>query len=286
MKKTLVFLVALGMLFSPAFAGGDSDYSGFRLQKTTPTGNPILIWNCDWSGDKGYQMHADMNLETPFDENRNVEIYIYNPNTNEWFLQHTCTNVDSGGKECSFYFPVYWGMSETEEKGYVNLIKAELKDGEDVYSKTFNVYISHTRTDREKVIYEKIGEFETMLAGCPAHASEFSGVVGEATGLGVECQLDDARAVLTGAISELKAYQDTGECEVITIQPDKPVESIPTEYVKPGSEVEEEPASTQPTGTIAPPPAATTTNGGGSPCPVGFVLLGLLGVAAFAWRKA
>lgn len=290
MKKMLVFLVVIGMLLSPVFAGGDEDYDGFRLRGITPSGNPILIWNCDWSWDKGYQMHADLYLETPFEENRDVEIYVYKPSTNEWFLQHTCTNVDSGGKECSFYFPVYWGMSETEEKGYANLIRAELKDGEDVYSKTFNLYISHTRTDREKVIYEKIGEFETMLAGCPSKAEGFSGVVAETTALGVDCKLNEARTKITSAINELKGYQDAGECEVVVSQQqDKPKESIPSEFVNPGTEAEEEPEAATPpaqtTSTITPPPATSATDGGSSPCPVGFLLLGL-GIAAFAWRNA
>ena len=106
MKRNLVFLVVLGMLFSPVFAD-DMDYSGFKLKRFSPTGNPINIWNCDTEKDAPFQMHADLGLETPFEENRDIDIYVYNPNTGEWSKTHTCTNVDSGGKECSFYFPVY-----------------------------------------------------------------------------------------------------------------------------------------------------------------------------------
>lgn len=291
MKKTLVFLVALGLLFSPAFAGGDDDYDGFRVKDTTPSGTPILLWNCDWEEEKGYVMHVEMYLETPFEENRNVEIYAYKPSTNEWVLVHTCTNVDSDGKDCEFYFPVVWGMSETNTGGYVDLLRAELKDGEDVYSKTFNFYVSHTRTNREDVLYEKFDEFETMLAGCPAKAGEFSGVIGETTALGVDCQLDDARDVITAAINELKAYQDAGACESVTTQPDKPKESITTEAVKPGTEAEEEPEpaeaaapeETTPPASTAPSTTAPPAAEEASPCPVGLVLL-LAAIAGFMRR--
>ena|GEM_PF-3174374 len=288
MKSTLVFLVALGLLFSPAFAGGDDDYSGFRLKDTTPSGSeysPIIMWNCDWDEEKGFQMHAEMDLETPFEENKDVEIYAYKPSTNEWSLVHTCINVDSDGKECDFYFPVVWGMSESEERGYVDLLRVELTDGEDVYSKTFNFYVSHTRTNREDVIYEKIDEFETMLAGCPAKEAEFSGIVSEAMALGAECQLDDSRTIVTNAINELKAYQAAGECEVVTEQPDAPKESIPSEVTKPGTEPEEAPAA-EPVDTApsTAAPATPSTEEGGSACPVGLVLL-LAALAGFIRRE-
>lgn len=285
MKTSLVFLVVLGLLFSPAFAG-DDDYSGFRLKDTTPSGSdfsPIILWNCDWDEEKGFLMHAEMDLETPFEENMDVEIYAYKPSTNEWALVHTCINVDSDGKECDFYFPVVWGMSESEERGYVDLLRVELVDGEDVYSRTFNMYVSHTRTNREDVIYEKIDEFETMLAGCPGKAAEFTGVVAEAMGLGTECKLDDSRNVVTTAINELKAYQQAGECEVVTEQPDKPKESIPSEVTKPGTEPEEEPdvpMTTAPSTT----PASSTTEEESSLCPVGLVLL-LAALAGFIRRE-
>ncbi len=285
MKSTLVFLVVLGLLFSPAFAG-DDDYKGFRLKDTTPSGSeysPIILWNCNWDEEKGFQMHAEMDLETPFEENKNVDIYAYKPSMNEWSLVHTCINVDSDGKDCDFYFPVVWGMSESEERGYVDLLRVELVDGDDVYSRTFNLYVSHTRTNREDVIYEKIDEFETMLAGCPAKTAEFSEVVPEAMDLGVECKLDASRTTITNAINELKAYQEAGECEVVTEQPDKPKESIPFEVTKPGTEPEETaaPVETAPS-TIAPETYETEEDG--SACPVGLVLL-LTAIAGFMRRE-
>ncbi|MCP4648024.1 MAG: hypothetical protein GY852_09885 [bacterium] len=283
MKSTLILLIILGLLFSPAFAGGDDDYNGFKLKDTTPTGNPILIWNCDWDKDEGYLMHADTYLETPFEENKDVKVYAYRPSTDEWFLEHTCTNVDSGGKDCDFYFTVYWGMGETEEKGYADLLRLEVEEGEDVYSKTFNFYISHTRTNREDVIYEKMGEFETMVAGCPAKEAEFSGVVAETIALGAECKLDDSRTTISNAINTLKAYQQAGECEVVTEQPDAPKESIPSEVTKPGTEAEEPevaPATTAPSTTA---PATPESEEGGSACPVGLVLL-LTALAGFMRR--
>jgi len=286
MKSSLVFLIALGLLFSPAFAGGDDDYSGFRLKDTTPAGgdfSPILMWNCDWEEEKGFLMHAEMALETPFEENKDVNIYVYRPSTNEWFLSHTCINVDSGGKDCDFYFPVYWGMSETEERGYVDLLRVEVVDGEDVYSRTFNLYVSHTRTNREDVIYEKIDEFEGMLAGCPAKSGEFSEVIADTMSLGVECKLNDARTTVTDAINELKAYQQAGECEVVTEQPDAPKESIPSEVTKPGTEAEEEPEEAAPEPVTA-APVASGSEESDSACPVGLVLL-LTAIAGFMRRS-
>jgi hypothetical protein len=229
-------------------------------------------------------MHAEMDLETPFEENKNVEIYAYAPSTNEWFLAYTCTNVDSDGKECDFYFPVVWGMSESEERGYVDLLRVELKDGDDVYSRTFNMYVSHTRTNREDVIYEKIDEFETMLAGCPAKEAEFAGVVSETMGLGAACQLDDSRTTITTAINELKAYQDAGECEVVTEQPDAPKESIPSEVTKPGTEAEEPDEAPVAEPVASAPSTAAPATESDSACPVGLVLL-LAALAGFMRRE-
>ncbi|MBD3397490.1 hypothetical protein GF412_00160 [Candidatus Micrarchaeota archaeon] len=294
MKNMLVFLVALGLIFSPVFAGGDDDYDGFNLEETTPSGNPVAIWNCDWDENKGYQMHVELYLETPFEENRDVEIYAYKPSTDEWVPAHTCTNVDSDGKDCEFYFPVVWGMSETNTAGYADLLKAELVEGENLYSKKFNFYVSHTRTNREEVIYEKIDEFETMLAACPSKEDEFSEVVADATALGVECQLDDARTVLTDAINEIKDYQEAGECEVVTEQPDKPKESIPSEATKPGEEEETEepepageesvPEETLPSASAPSTSSPAESTDEDSMCPVGLVLL-LAAAACFMRRE-
>jgi hypothetical protein len=279
MKRNLVLLVAFGLLFSPAFAL-DDDYDGFRLKDVTPSGSPLPIWNCDMEKDGPFMMHAELGLETPFEENKNVEIYVYNPNTGGWSQHHTCTNVDSGGKDCSFYFPVYWGMSETSEGGYVDLLRAELDGGE--YSRTFNFYLSHRQTNQEEVILSKIEEFEGLLASLGCRQDEFSGVVAETLALGRECELDDARDVISTAINEINAV----ECgiPVPTLISEEPEAEEPSGG-EPAAPAEETPSGGAPvmppsgsSGVTAPP---APSGAGGLPCGIGFALLAL-GAAAFA----
>ncbi len=288
MKKILVFLVAFGMLFSPVFAG-DDDWNGFDLRKTTPSGEPLLIWNCDWDGEGPYQIHAEFDLTSPFEENMDVEMYVYNPNKNEWFLHHTCKNVDDGGKGCEFYIPVYWGLSENNEDSYIDLVRAELKNEGETYSKTFNFHISHKRTSDEDFVLEKIEVFEGMMGNleCPEIGIPVSSRVAETRQLAHSCQMSDAKVVITGAINELnERIDEPGICDSGEIagadgqpeeteEPEPPEEEAPAETAPPAEEAA--PASPAPAETSAP------AKEGEELCAPAFLLL--LALSGFAWRK-
>ena len=284
MKKTLVLLLVFGMIFSPVFAG-DDNWDGFNLQNTNPSGDPIIIWNCDWDGEGPYLIHAEFYLESPFEENMDVEMYVYNPNTNEWFLGHTCINVDDGGKNCKFYIPVYWGLSEDNDDSYINLVRAELKKGDDVYSKTFNFHISHKRTSDEEFVLEKIDVFNGMMSNleCQEIGIPVADRVSETRQLAYECQMSDSKQAITGAINELEGrINEPGICDSAEVEQEKEEEKPPTAppATPPVQETPTPPAETAP---VSPPPVAPATDEGGELCAPALALLVL--AAGFAWRK-
>lgn len=288
--KNTIFIIAVAALIAGASFAGDTDYKEFRITETTPSGDPILMWNCDWDSDAGFQMFVDLYLETPFEENMDVEIYVYNPNEGSWSAYQTCTNVDSGGKHCRVYFPVYWGMSENNTDGYASLLKAELDNGGDIYSKTFTFHISHKRTAREEVVYAKIGEFESLLAGmCPQQQSQFSEVVSRTMELGRECRIDEAREEITSAINEAKAL-DPSDCTGGEEPEVAPPETEPSDAQRPPSLLPGENASVRPPGggddggDAMPPSGDSETGEEGGIC-AGFALAGTALAGALFCRR-
>ncbi len=284
MKNILILLVICGMLFSPVFAG-DDDWEGFDLRQTTPSGDPILIWNCEWGGEGPYLIHAEFYLESPYEENMDVGMYVYNPNTNEWFLGHTCTNVDSNGKDCKFYIPVYWGLSQDNEDSYIDLVRAELKNNDETYSKTFNFHISHKRTSDEEFVLEKIDYFNGMMGSleCQEIGIPVANRVAETRQLAYECQMSDAKQVITGAINELEdRINEPGICDSAEVE-----EEEETPEPAPPAEVPEEETATPPAETtpapVSPAPAAAPTPESGGFCSPALMLLAV--AAGFVWRK-
>lgn len=275
-------LVCLGFIFGGVFAD-DTDYRGFKVRNTDPSGDTLQIWNCQWSQDGPATIYMELTLSSPFEENEDVEIYVYNPNTGEWFQHHTCTNIDDDIKRCDFYAPIYWGMSENNT-GYVDLVKAELTHNEEVYSKTFNFHVSHERTNQELVILSKIDDFEQMMADleCPEQGEGFEDVVSETIALGRECRLDEARTKITTAINELEeAKADTSVCG-----PTGPEEEEPPEETSPPEEEEEQPPAEEEQAEETPPEEKPPeSEGEEEACPAGFVLL-LAALAGFAWRTS
>ncbi|MFP3949845.1 MAG: hypothetical protein ACLFUZ_01995 [Candidatus Micrarchaeia archaeon] len=282
MKKAIVMLVCLGFILGGVFAD-DTDYRGFKIRNTDPSGETLQIWNCQWSQDGAASIYMELTLSSPFEENEDVEIYVYNPNKGEWFHHHTCKNIDDDIKRCDFYVPVYWGMSENNT-GYIDLVKAELNHSGEIYSKTFNFHISHERTGQELVILSKIAEFEEMMADldCPEQGEGFESVVSETMALGRECRLDEARTKITTAINELEeAKADTSVCGPA----EEPQGEGPQEETSaPEEEEEQSPAEEEPVEETTSEKEPSETEGGGI-CPAGFVLL-LAALAGFAWRTS
>ncbi len=282
MMKLLVILVILGMFFSPVFAAAE-DWN-INLLKVTPGGDPIILWNCNWEGEGPYNIHVEMDLTSPYEESLPAEIYAYNPNKGEWFHIHTCYNVDNEGKYCKFDVPLYWGLSENNEDANIDLIKAELKNGNNTHTKIFNFHVSHKRTSDEEFVIKKIAEFNSMMKNleCKEVGLPVANRVAETQQLAYACQLSDAKMEITGAINELnsrmneKGICDTGETEgkKETVVPPKesPEEKIP--------ESKENKTSQTP---ITPPTTSSQTKKDAGLC--GPALILLVGVIGFVWRK-
>lgn len=228
MERTLVFLLVFGMMVGNLFAG-DANYREFVLREIEPAGDPLPVFNCEGDEDGGpFAITMDFTIGNPFGEKLDAKLYGYNPNTQEWTLQKTCTNIDPDGQRCSSYFPLVWGMSHngTESVGFA---KIEMSKGGDVYSRTFTFNMKHSETTQEVLIWERIsylsGIIQELKSGtycnsdasvcCPVNGrvDDFDGVGERSIELGKECRLRESRQNVMDAINNAEIVkQDAASC--------------------------------------------------------------------------
>jgi len=281
MKNLLILILAFGLI-GTGFAD-DLDYKGFSLTKTNPSGDPMLIKNCDWDGEDPYYIYTNFRLMSPDEESHDVEMYVYNPITDAWTLEHTCKNIGDSWEDCDFNVPVYWGLSENDENAYIDLVRAEMSVDGETYSKTFNFHVSHKQTNDEEIVLAKIAEFEALEASveCPEVSAPLSSKVADTKALAYECKMSEAKQEIAGAINDLeeRIAQSSSICASSTPEP---VEApAPAPISEPEAEEESAPmVAPEP----APAPAQAATEESGGMCAPAFVVL-LLAAMGFAMRK-
>lgn len=228
MKANLVFLVVFGMLVGGIFAGS-TNYKDFVLREMTPSGDPLPVYNCEGDEDGGYfRTQMFFTIGNPFGEKLDAKIYGYGPNTGEWTLLKTCTNIDPSGQKCDTVVPLVWGMSHNGTEA-LDFVKVEMTDGGEVYSRTFNFNMKHSETTQEILIWDRIayldGLIEELKSGtycnvdatvcCPVNSKvdDFDGVSALSISLGKECKLREARQGVMDAVNSAEVVKlDAASC--------------------------------------------------------------------------
>lgn len=228
MKLNLVFLIMFGLAAGMGFAISSTDYSGFILRDVTPSGNPIPVWNCDPANSGPFNMHMRAYLDNPFEQITDAAVYIYNPNTAQWFFLQNCTNIDASGEECKFNFPLYWGMGRNGTSS-IDLVRIDMVRGGDNYSKKFNFNIQHLETNFEATAWQKMAYLDGLIAEldsskyctsdgtacCPTKGKvdALRTVDAQTLALGHECKVDEARQYVMQKINEGEAVkQEAANC--------------------------------------------------------------------------
>lgn len=228
MKTNLVFLLVFGIIAGNLFAGS-TNFKEFVILDMDPDGDPLPVYNCEGDEDGGpFLIRIFFNVGNPLGEKLDAKIYGYNPNTQEWTLLKTCTNIDPTGQRCDEYFPLVWGMSGngTESVGFA---KIEMSKGTDVYSRTFTFNMFHSETTQEILIKQKVSELSGLISElksgtyctadsavcCPiaSKVDDFDGVGEHTVELGKECKLRDARQGVMDAVNSAQTMtQEAASC--------------------------------------------------------------------------
>ncbi|MEM4272691.1 MAG: hypothetical protein QXH30_03800 [Candidatus Bilamarchaeaceae archaeon] len=226
MEKNLVFLLVLGMVASSVFAG-DMNYRDFVLREMDPAGDPLPVYNCEGDEDGGpFYIEMFFTIGNPFGEKLDAKAYVYNPNTQEWTLHKTWTNIDPSGERRDAAFPLIWGMSRNGTNR-TDFVRIEMSKGAEVYSKTFSFNMHHSETTQESLIWERMGYLEGLIselksgtycnadatACCPLNSKvdDFDGVNARSIALGKECKIREARQNVMDAINAAELLKKDAE---------------------------------------------------------------------------
>ncbi len=228
MKATLVFLIVFGMLVGNLFAG-DTNYREFVLRSMEPAGDPLPVFNCEGDEDGGaFYIQMYFTIANPFGEKLDAKAYVYNPNTQEWTLHKTWTNIDPSGERRDASFPLIWGMSHNGTQK-MDFVRVEMSKGTDVYSKTFSFNMKHSETTQEALIWDRIAYLDGLIAEmktgtycnkdasvcCPVNSKvdDFDGVSDYSIELGKECKLRESRQNVMDAINNAEIVKlDAASC--------------------------------------------------------------------------